>query len=109
MRQAVALLVVLMTLLGYQPPREGCGYLFCVSSPYLQARGRNLAGSDIATAINVMGGAPDSSYDIGGSMKVLTWTRRQDDHSVGLLVCTESLTVGNGLVISTMQRGNCGV
>lgn len=108
MRAATGLMVLALLLGGCQPAREGCGLIGCVTSPHLQARGRSLVGSNVVQAISVMGGAPDSSYDIDARTRMLTWSRRQDDRSLGLLICTETLTVTSGTVVARSERGNCG-
>lgn len=91
-----------------QAPRDGCGLIGCVSSPYLRARGQNLIGASISTAIATMGGAPTSTYDINPTTKVATWTRQQSDPSFGFLSCSETLTFNDGAVVNYARNGNCG-
>ena len=108
MRIAVGLTLLALLLGGCQQPREGCGLLGCITTGHVKARGRDLVGADVRQAINVMGGAPDSTYSLDARTQVLTWTRQQNDRSFGLFVCTETLTVASGIVVKHAERGSCG-
>ncbi|CAN2536460.1 hypothetical+protein [Methylocapsa aurea] len=38
---------------------------------------------------------------------LMSWIKTQDDRDLGLLSCTENLTVKNGLVIDYSGKGHC--
>ena len=107
--KSILTLGLALVLAGCGAPREGCGLLGCVSSPYLQARGTNAIGQSVQSAVAQMGGAPDSAIQINASTSVMTWRRQQYDASLGQLACTETLTAVNGMVLQYSHRGNCGI
>lgn len=85
---------------------KSCGLIGCVSSAHLKAKlSPAMIGKPVSAAISAAG-APTSSYSTGG-IDYLTWRREQQDPSLGLLACTESITVKDGKVTDYHFEGHC--
>ncbi len=83
-----------------------CGLVGCVSSPFLAAKlSPTIIGQPPSAAIS-RAGAPTDSYSSGG-VDYLTWRREQNDPSLGLLACTETVTVTNGTITDYRFDGHC--
>ena len=86
-----------------------CGLLGCISSPYLAARGKNLVGADVATAVSTMGGTPSGVLQADATTTIMTWARQQNTPDFGLLACSETLYFQSGRVVKYEKRGHCGL
>lgn len=113
--QAVVTLIVIISICSCnssskldQKIDRRCGVIACITSPYLAAKGGSqLIGVPVAAAVATMGSAPTSSVDLGNGSMLMSWIKTQDDRDLGLLSCTENLTVKNGLVIDYSGKGHC--
>ena len=106
------MVVITLALAGCQTVDTAgsqCGLIGCITSPYLQARGKNLVGADPATAISTMGGAPQTALQIDANTTVLTWSRQQNTPEAGFLACSETLFFVSGRVARYEKRGHCGL
>lgn len=106
---SIAAFALLSACGGGYDPANGCGLLACTSSPYVQARGNyGLVGSTPMAAMNVMGGAPDSTAPVDAKTTIMTWKRVQQGTEAGTLACAESIAVRDGKIVDYGRRGACG-
>lgn len=86
--------------------RRACGLLACVSSPYLRAKlSPSIIGQPVGAALT-SAGAPTNTYR-SGDAEHLTWRRTQNDASLGMLACEETVRAEKGRIVSYRFDGHC--
>lgn len=113
--RAVAAALILVGVAACAPQKNiygggglDCGKPFCVTSPYVAAKGGPLmVGGYIDAVITEMGGAPTSAVNVGSGVMAMTWTRTQNATGGGIIACSETMMVKDGRVTSYSANGNC--